>query len=157
MSVGLGGGSSSGSSSPVFMKWEKYVPKETYAAYRSLLPSLQGKYGKGLTDQERQYYTGQMQSGIANQLATSKQSLEGNLARSGVQPGSGAGVEAYSNLERGGVMGLSNALTSLTGMDISQRQQNLANLMAALGLPQGPAVGSESSQHSWNMNTSASI
>jgi hypothetical protein len=139
------------------MKWEKYVPKETYAAYKVLLPQLQGRYGKGLTEQERQYYSGNMKSGIADQLATSQQGLEDNLARSGVQPGSGAGVEAYGNLARGGVMGLSNALTSLTGMDISQRQQNLANLMAALGLPQGPAVGHEGQSSAWNFNTSASM
>lgn len=157
MSVGLGGGSSSGSSSPVFLPWERYVPKETSAAYKALLPQLQGKYGKGLTEQERNYYQGNLFSGIGKQTAGAQQALEDNLARSGVVPGSGAAVEAYGNLERGKVMGVSDALAKLTGMDIGQKQQNLANLMAALGIPQGPAVGTESKNSAWNFNTSASF
>lgn len=157
MSVGLGGGSSSGSSSPVFLPWAKYVPKETYAAYKQILPGVQGKYGKGLTGQERDYYTGNMMSGISNQAAESQRSLDDTLARMGVSTGSGAASEAAGNLERGKVMGISQAMSNLTGMDIAQKQQNFANIMAMLGLPQGPAVGTESKNSAWNFNTSASF
>jgi hypothetical protein len=141
---GGGGGSQTQStnSQNQFMKWQDYVPGPTYQAYYNLMPELMGKIGKGLTDPEKQYYTGQAMTGAANQTLGAGKSMSDALARSGAR--GGAVSEAYGNLARGKVGAGVQGVNYVTGQDIAQKQQNIDNLLRAIAVPGGPTVSGSS-------------
>jgi hypothetical protein len=105
-----------------------------YSALQSLLPSLSGKVGQGLTSGEKSYYGGQIQKNVNDNTASQIQSYNDQMARQGNMVGRGSIAEGVSGIRRSGVEGMASGLSSLTGMDINQKQQNLQNLLSTLGL-----------------------
>ena len=118
------------------LPWSGYVPPETYAAYQKLMPQLEAKSGIGLTPQEKSYYTGQGMAKVAQGQSGARKSLAGNLARSGAR--GPATTEAYGDLARSGVMANAGVVSNVQGMDISSKQQNMANLMKGISIPGSP-------------------
>ena len=132
----MGGDSGSSTTQATMMPWSKYVPPETYAAYKSLLPQLSAKYDVGLTPQEQAYYRGQGLNTINSSYTGAAQDLTGNLARSGVK--GGAAAEAFSNLGRSKVQSGAQLGANIMGEDIKMKQQNTANLMKGIAIPGSP-------------------
>ena len=134
-----------------FMPWEKYVPGATSGGYNSLMTYLQQRLGKGLTPEEKSYYTGEAMGDVSRSFAGQGASLKGNLARSGVNPSSGASVEAFSDLARGQAQGEAQALHGIEGMDIQQKDANLQNLMKGISIPGQPMQTGSTSTTSYKM------
>jgi hypothetical protein len=126
------------------LPWASYVPGETYAAYRKMIPQLEARANQGFTPEERAYY---LQKGMADLAGTQKgaqESLAGGLARSGAR--GGAVTEAYGDLARSKVLGGAGIISGVQGMDISQKGANQDRLLKAIGLPNAPVItGSEGS------------
>lgn len=120
------------------MPWSQYVPQATSGAYNNLTSYLQSQVGEGLTPQEKSYYTGEAMSDVANQYAGAGKSLSESMSRSGVLPGSGANVEAMSDLKRSQAQAGAKALQGVEGMDVQQKQTNVQNMMADIGIPGSP-------------------
>lgn len=140
-----GGGTTTTNTSNQSLPWSGYVPPETYAAYREMMPKLMGKYDTGLTPMEKSAYTGQVMSDTTKQFAGAGKSLNENLARSGVGAKSGAAIEANADLARSKAMAGSQGLAGITGMDLQQKNTNLNNIMKGISLPGSPVqVGSTS-------------
>ncbi len=138
-----GGGGGTTNTQAQMMPWAKYVPPETYAAYRGVMPQVMAKYGQGLSPQERQQYSGQILSDTAKQFSGAETGLMENLARSGVK--GGAATEAYSDLARGKAIAGAGGLSQMVGMDIQRKDINLDNIQKFIGLPSAPIqVGSTS-------------
>jgi hypothetical protein len=135
-----GGGSQSSTTQYNFKPWQEYVPPRTGYYYSEILPKLYWKAQneEGLSPQEKQYYTGQILSRTAGQTAGAKESLRGNLARSGVT--GGAAAEAFSNVEREGLKSRVSSLSNLEGLDINKKQQNLDTLAKYLSIPRAPVT-----------------
>ncbi len=144
----MGGGPSGGGGTTQTtnqeMPWASYVPAATSTAYNALIPQLAGQEaagagtGEGFTPYQQATYGGQALADVANQYGGAGQTLNASLARSGVQPGSGAGTEAIANLLRGQAGAGSAALGKVQEMNVNQQQQNLANLMKGISLPGSP-------------------
>ena len=113
---------------------------------KELLPNLAGQINQGLSPLEKSYYSGQVQKGVAENTAAATTGFSDSMARLGNNVGRGAEVEGKADIARGGVQGTAQGLSNVQGMDISKKQQNFKNLLAAMGLAYSPnATGSSSS------------
>jgi len=134
-----------------FMPWEKYVPGVTQMGYTNLMNYLMQRLGKGLTPEEKTYYTGETMGDVARSFQGQGTALRGNLARSGVSPSSGASVEAFKDLARAQAIGEAQALHGVSGMDIQQKNLNLQNLMKGVAVPSQPIQTGSVSTQSYSM------
>ena len=126
------------STSGQFMPWSQYVPGATSGGYNNLMSYLNQRLGKGLTPEEKSFYTGEAMGDVSRSFSGQGAALKGNLARSGANPSSGAYTEAMSDLSRGQAQGEAQALHGVESMDIGQKNQNLQDMMKAITLPGAP-------------------
>lgn len=133
---GGGGGGGTQATTANMMPWGKYVPKITEQKYEQYLPQVAGRFGEGLSPEERQRYTGDIISSTGAQFKGAEKELTEGLARSGVQ--GGAKAEALSDLGRSKVMATSAGLSGLTGKDIDERRLNREELLRWIKAPSSP-------------------
>lgn len=130
------GGGGTSTSTAQMMPWEKYVPKETYGAYKWMLPKVKSAYDQGLTPREERFYRGQILSDTASKFAGAEKELNEGLTRSGVQ--GGARAESISDLMRGKAIAGATGLAGLTGKDIEEKRASRDELRKLIGLPSSP-------------------
>lgn len=133
---GGGGGGGTQSTTANMMPWGKYVPPITEKTYEETLPKLAGRFGEGLSPEERQRYAGDIISSTGAQFKGAEQALTEGLARSGVE--GGAKAEALSDLGRSKVMATSAGLSGLAGKDIDERRLNREELLRWIKAPSSP-------------------
>ena len=136
------------------LPWAGYVPPETYAAYKNVLPQIEARATTGLTPEEKAYYTGQGLTDVNQATAGASKALTDNLARSGVK--GGAAAEAYSDLARSSVTGKAGMVSQLQGMDITQKNANVDRLLKAIALPGSPITTGTTNTGVTNYNPSGS-
>lgn len=142
-SSGSGGGSTTSNTYNQTKSWAEYVPPETYAAYKKVMPKLGAKYDVGLTPEEKSYYSGQAIGDVDKQFAGASKSLNDQLARSGISGRSGAALEAFNDLNRSRAVAGASAYGGMTGLDLQKKNENLQNIMKGISLPGSPIqVGS---------------
>ena len=143
MSTPSGGSSSTQNQQ---MPWSQYVPPETYATYKAVLPKVAAKSDVGLTPEEKAYYTGQGITDVGASYSGAKKDLGEALARSGAR--GGAATEAYSDLARSKVLGTAGFQSSLTGIDIQKKGENTDRLLKTIALPGAPITTGSTTTYS---------
>ena len=141
-------GSSSSTTSNSYLPSQKKAAGLAGTELKSLLPQLMSQSNTGLSSLEKSHYGGELQRGVAENTASATAAFNDQNARTGNLAGKGAEVEGRADIARAGVQGTARGLSSLTGMDITQKQQNFKNLLAALGLAYSPSPTGSSSQGS---------
>ena len=139
--VGGGSGGSETNTQANMRPWHRYVPPETYAAYKDILPKVQERYDKGLRPDERAQYTDEILTHATNQFSGAEKSLQERLGRSGIS--GGAAAESMSDLARSKAGAVAKGLSGLTRMDMETTDKNLDMIRKFIALPSAPVqVGS---------------
>lgn len=160
-----GGGSSTQSSSYsgnennqfYYKDWEKeYLPEGARQIWQKTWPIIAGNVGQGLTPAEKAQYVGTGTAGVNKVYSQAESELPEIMARSGISPNEGAGLQLKSSLYRDKVKSMADMLSGIIGTDTAKKEQNLTRAEQEVHQNYATPLSSSARQYSGNSTTTIS-